>query len=81
MASINPGQIETRVTWNEPFAIDLSASIKVSSTYRPNDTFGLGSTPVAYTFEDDRGNRKFCNFTVAVIETGELYLQYNCNLV
>ncbi|XP_072046539.1 hyalin-like [Amphiura filiformis] len=68
VAGIEPGRDTTTVTWIEPYAINLSAATKISSTHKPSESFPIGSTLVVYTFEDLDGYKQFCNFTVTVIE-------------
>ncbi|XP_072046098.1 hyalin-like [Amphiura filiformis] len=71
VATAEWGKNQTFVSWIEPFAIGLSTGTRISSTYRPNDTFGLGSTPVVYTFYNGNGDQQHCNFTVNVMEIGQ----------
>ena len=75
ITTVEPGKTGTTVTWEEPFAVNLSPSAKISSTHRSNETFPVGSTKVVYTFEDtDDGIKKFCNFTVVVTRYGNSFL-------
>ncbi|XP_072046101.1 hyalin-like [Amphiura filiformis] len=66
VATAESGKNQTFVSWVEPFAIGLSTGSRISSTHRPNDTFGLGSTPVVYAFVNGNGDQQHCNFTVNV---------------
>ncbi|XP_072045209.1 hyalin-like [Amphiura filiformis] len=83
VARVEPGKDATTVTWSEPFAINLSAATKISSTHESNESFPIGSTQVTYTFEQPDGYKELCNFTVTVLkhentaEVGEVRGQPN----
>ncbi|XP_072044883.1 uncharacterized protein [Amphiura filiformis] len=68
VARVEPGKDATMVTWSEPFAINLSAATKISSTHEANESFPIGSTQVVYTFEQPDGYKEYCNFTITVIK-------------
>ena len=74
------GETQTAVfSWNEPFVVNFPAMANVSSTHKPNEIFPIGSTLVAYTFENGNGNKLFCNFTVLVLNhtNSKVYLCLN----
>ena len=63
------GTSGTRVTWNEPWATDLSGESHRMQSYAPGTEFPIGETIVKYTFADDSNNTATCSFSVSV-ETG-----------
>ncbi|XP_030831233.1 mucin-17 isoform X5 [Strongylocentrotus purpuratus] len=59
------------VTWTEPTASDgQTAVLTISSTRNTGDSFGVGTTPVRYTFIDDQANTANCDFNVIVTGGG-----------
>ena len=64
---------DVNVTWIEPFAMDVSGDVALSSkSHEPYNSFKIGATPVFYIFEDKAGNKAICNFTIFVTSTGKL---------
>jgi len=57
-------------TWTQPAATDNCSNITtwLSRSHVPGATFGIGTTPVTYVFEDGAGNRSTCSFSVTVVD-------------
>ncbi|XP_072046224.1 uncharacterized protein [Amphiura filiformis] len=65
--SVEVGDIEAYVTWNEPTAMDDHERVMlIHNTRRPGSSFPVGSTNVVYTFADDSYNLAYCNFSVII---------------
>lgn len=59
------------VTWTEPTASDgVTTELTISSTRNTGDLFGVGTTPVRYTFIDGQANTANCDFNVIVTGGG-----------
>ncbi|KAJ8040307.1 Sushi, von Willebrand factor type A, EGF and pentraxin domain-containing protein 1 [Holothuria leucospilota] len=68
-----PAGVTTRsVFWTPPTATD-SSGYTVSASHTPGSQFGVGTTPVTYTFTDSARNQERCTFFVNV-QQGNHYL-------
>ena len=54
------------VSWTEPSAVDDTSAVTVTQTASPGDSFGLGTSQVAYTFSDASGNVAVCSFFITL---------------
>jgi uncharacterized protein (DUF2141 family) len=69
-ANANTTGCSAIVSWTAPTAIDdCTASVNVTSTHNPGDSFSEGTTTVTYTFDDGNGNTSTCSFDVIVSNT------------
>lgn len=57
------------VTWQDPFATDLSEVTVFSQSSQSGTQFRIGTTDVTYNFRDTSGNSAVCSFSITV-ETG-----------
>ncbi|WP_167616138.1 HYR domain-containing protein [Maribellus sediminis] len=68
----DPTKCDQSVTWTPPTATDNcsdAANIITIPSHSPADVFGVDSTTlVTYIFEDEKGNRDTCSFTVTVLD-------------
>lgn len=55
------------VSWDEPFAVDLSGSpVVVTKSHQPPVVLSVGDHVISYSFEDLAGNVADCVFTVSI---------------
>ena len=64
--SVGSGVTSVPVSWTEPSAVDDTSAVTVTQTASPGDSFGLGTTQVAYTYSDASGNVAVCSFTITL---------------
>ena len=56
-----------RVAWEEPEVSDKSGNVVLREvTHRSGELFGLGSTPISYTYTDGSNNDVKCEFEVHI---------------
>jgi hypothetical protein len=60
------GATSAAVTWTEPEATDDSGVVNRFVSSESGSQFGIGVTPVVYTFTDSSGNVANCRFSVTV---------------
>ncbi len=65
-----PGSVScgTLVNWLAPTATDNCGTVTTMSTHNPGAFFGLGTTPVTYTFTDLHSQTSTCRFNVTVTD-------------
>ncbi|XP_070579561.1 uncharacterized protein [Ptychodera flava] len=64
---VDRGTDYATVIWIEPESFDNSDHLNFTSSHRPKDTFGIGTTLVTYTAVDGSNNMATCMFYVHVI--------------
>ncbi|KAJ8040281.1 Receptor-type tyrosine-protein phosphatase alpha [Holothuria leucospilota] len=62
---VSAGVTTRSVFWTPPTATD-SSGYTVSTSHTPGSQFGVGRTPVTYTFTDSARNQERCTFFVTV---------------
>ncbi|XP_072014221.1 hyalin-like [Amphiura filiformis] len=64
---ISAGTNTAVIFWTEPTATDNSGMTPtVTQSYRPGQSFPVGTTQVSYSFNDQAGNNAVCSFTVTI---------------
>jgi gliding motility-associated-like protein len=58
---------EATAEWTPPSASTTCGNVSVTSSHDPGDTFGIGTTTVEYTAEDEFGNISICSFNIIVM--------------